>query len=292
MEQAAISNVRLETLLAIEVVDTRSTTPSTTFATPASVVAGRCRETKQRHNRKHVTRRSIDWKLVNYVFEPLHARFDFTLEGCAHDDGLNSHGDLPHCSPSDSILERDLSGERVFINPPRELAEQIGLHFESCRRTAPTSTMAVFVLPKWAKFTQLTEQWKLYKEFPARTHLFTRQSLENPARQEVVAPTLWHVQLWLVDDDCTFNDQTPPTIPDQPTSVHVPPVDTEESIATLQQFSPPATTLLTDLTEARPLILTEPIVKTPDGGLQIFGLVDCAATLDFVSEDFVRRFAL
>jgi methyl coenzyme M reductase subunit C len=33
-------------------------------------------------------------------------------------------------------------------------------------------------------------------------------------------------------------------------------------------------------------------VKTPDGGHQISGLVDCAATLDFVSEDFVQRFAL
>jgi hypothetical protein len=33
-------------------------------------------------------------------------------------------------------------------------------------------------------------------------------------------------------------------------------------------------------------------VKTPDGGHQISGLVDCAATLDFVFEDFVRRFAL
>jgi hypothetical protein len=33
-------------------------------------------------------------------------------------------------------------------------------------------------------------------------------------------------------------------------------------------------------------------VKTPDVGHQISGLVDCAATLDFVSEDFVRRFAL
>jgi hypothetical protein len=33
-------------------------------------------------------------------------------------------------------------------------------------------------------------------------------------------------------------------------------------------------------------------VKTPDGGHQITGLVDCGATLDFISEDFVRRFAL
>jgi methyl coenzyme M reductase subunit C len=33
-------------------------------------------------------------------------------------------------------------------------------------------------------------------------------------------------------------------------------------------------------------------VKTLDGGHLISRLVDCAATLDFVSEDFVRRFAL
>jgi hypothetical protein len=118
-------------------------------------VAGRRRQTKQGQSRKHVTRRSIDWKMVYSVFEPLHTRFDFTLEGCADDEGLNSYGDLPHCSPSDSILERDLSGERVFISSPWELAKHIGQHFESCRQTTPTSTMAVFVLPKWAKFNKL-----------------------------------------------------------------------------------------------------------------------------------------
>jgi hypothetical protein len=138
-------------MLATESVDTRSTSPSTTIAKLVTLVVGCRRQTKQRQSRKHVTRRSIDWKLVGSVFEPLHARFDFTLEGCANDEGLNSHGALPHCSPSDSILERDLSIERVFINPPWELAEQIGQHFERCRRTTPTSTMAVFVLPKWAK---------------------------------------------------------------------------------------------------------------------------------------------
>jgi hypothetical protein len=89
-------------------------------------------------------------------------------------------------------------------------------------------------LPKWAKFTELTQHLKLYQEFLARTQFFTPQSLENPAQHEVVAPAPWHVQLWLVDADCVFYDQTLPTVPDQPTSVHVPPVDTEESIATLQ----------------------------------------------------------
>jgi hypothetical protein len=161
-------------MLAYEVVETRSTSPSTTFATLETATACRHRQNKQRQSRKPVTRPAIDWKLIDSVFEPMHARFDFTLEGCVDDEGLNSHGNIPHYSPSDSILERDLSGEWMFICPPYELAEQIGQHFESCRRTTPTSTVAVFVLPKWAKFTHLTKHGKLYQEFPARTQLFTR----------------------------------------------------------------------------------------------------------------------
>jgi hypothetical protein len=65
--------------------------------------------------------------------------------------------------------------------------------------------MAIFFLPKWTKFNHLTKHWKHNQEFQARTQLFTRQSLENPTQQEVVAPAPWHVQLWLVDADCAFN---------------------------------------------------------------------------------------
>jgi hypothetical protein len=98
--------------------------------------------------------------------------------------------------------------------------------------------------------------------------------------------------MWLVDADCAFYDHVPTTILDEPTSVHVPPYAPEESIATLRQFSPQATALLTDLTEARPLIRSELTLKTPNGGQLISGLFDCAATVDFELEDIVRRFSL
>jgi hypothetical protein len=138
------------------------------------------------------------------------------------------------CSPSDSIMDRDLSGERVLVNPPRELDEQIGRHFESCRRTTPTSAMAVFVFPKWAKFNELTRPWKLDQDFRARTQLFTRQSLDDPTLHEVVAPYPSHVELWLVDARCAFFDPPPTKVYDRPTSVHVPFDVPEESIATLR----------------------------------------------------------
>jgi hypothetical protein len=104
-------------------------------------------------------RRSIDWKLVNSLFDPLHARIDFTLEGCADDEGLNPHKDLSYCSPSDSILKRDLRGERVLANPLWELSGQIAQHVENCTRIAPTYMMVVFDLPKWAKFNGLSRPY-------------------------------------------------------------------------------------------------------------------------------------
>jgi small nuclear ribonucleoprotein (snRNP)-like protein len=107
--------------------------------------------------------------------------------------------------------------------------------------------------------------------------------MDNPTHQKVVAQAPWHVQLWFLDVDCVFNDQAPTKTHDEPTSVRVPLDDTEEIIATLQQFSSKAAALLTDLTEARPLIRTKLIVKTRDGGQLISVLVNCVATLDFVS---------
>jgi hypothetical protein len=102
-------------MLAVEGVETLLTSPSTTVANHATLVTDRRRQNKEREIRKHVTKRSIDWKMVDTISEPLHARLDLTLEGCVDDEDLNSHDGLPHCSPSHSIMERDLSRVRVFI---------------------------------------------------------------------------------------------------------------------------------------------------------------------------------
>jgi hypothetical protein len=74
--------------------------------------------------------------------------------------------------------------------------------------------MAVFVLPKWAKFNEIIRQWKLYQEFHAKPQPFTRQSVEDPAKQDAAAYgpwTPWLIQQWLVDVDCEFYDLAPAT---------------------------------------------------------------------------------
>jgi hypothetical protein len=50
--------------------------------------------------------------------------------------------------------------------------------------------------------------------------------------------------------------------------------------------------MLKDLTEAPPVIRTELNVKTYGGRQLFFGSIHGVATLDFVREDFARRFLL
>jgi hypothetical protein len=92
----------------------------------------------------------------------------------------------------------------VFFNPHLELAEHIGRHFESCRRTSPIFIMVVFVLSKWAEFNELTLHKNMYQEFLSRTQMFTCLSVNDPTKEEVVVPAPWLVHLWLVDADCNF----------------------------------------------------------------------------------------
>jgi hypothetical protein len=116
--------------------------------------------------------------------------------------------------------------------------------------------------------------------------------VDDPTKHEVVALAPWQVQLWLVDVDRTFYDSTSITTHVDPPSVHVQQDEPTPPIVTLRQLSPDASTVLTDLTKARPLIRTEMNVKSHDGGQLIFELADCTSTLDFVSKDFEIRFSL
>jgi hypothetical protein len=92
--------------------------------------------------------------------------------------------------------------------------------------------------------------------------LFTRELVIDPTQQEVVAPAPWPVKLQLVDEDY---DSAPTKCFVEPPSLLVPQDEPTTAIATMRQFSSDATAMLSDLTEARPLIRTELAMKTYDG---------------------------
>lgn len=239
--------------------------------------------------------RTVDWRLVDRVFDPLHDKLKFTLEACADDEGLDTHRELPFCSPSNSILNQDLSGERVYFNPPWDMAEQIAAHFENCRKLDRKNTMGVFILPAWEKFDTMTRNWKLYQEFPARTPLFTRLSKENAVIHETVRPAHWPVRIWLIDSDCDFPDEPEPVAESDEETDHVLADDEIESpIIGPEQWNKMRNdrdysqiiAALTNWDDPKPLLKVNVIVQN---NIEIEALVDNAASLDFMSEDFARR---
>jgi hypothetical protein len=62
-----------------------------------------------------------------------------------------------------------LVGQMGFTNAPWDhLADKIGHHFDKDSRAAPESVRTICVLPNWPKINNLTDNWKMYKEFHAR----------------------------------------------------------------------------------------------------------------------------
>ena len=122
-------------------------------------------------------RTTVEWRLIDEEFIPLHKEHEFTFEACCDDEGLNSHADLPFASPSNSILDNDMSGESTFINPPWGMATTVVAHLEACRAKDVENTKAVIILPVFKQFESMIKDWKIIREWSAGTHLFTRPTI-------------------------------------------------------------------------------------------------------------------
>ena len=116
-----------------------------------------------------------DWMLETDIFCDLHAEFGpFTLDGACDEEGTNSH--LPRwCSKSDSFLEKDLQGERVWLNPPFRQAGTFLAHYLEQKETYP-ELEGMFVLPykPTASWWHLVKDMKQVRYFSAGTQLFTK----------------------------------------------------------------------------------------------------------------------
>ena len=122
--------------------------------------------------------RDKDWRLIDSEFDKLHRNFGFTLEACCDSKGLNGHANLPYCSELDSFLDKDVTGQRIFLNPPWKLAAKFVKHVRQCHAKDPENTMAIVVLPKWPCFSHITKDLVLYHKFPQENLcLLNRQAL-------------------------------------------------------------------------------------------------------------------
>ena len=249
-------------------------------------------------------------------FDKLHEKFRFDLEACCDPAGLNGHAGLQYCSSVNSLLDTDVTGRRLFVNPPWKLAHQFVQHVRQCHAKDPGNTVAVIVLPKWPTFDKLTKDLTLYKEIPAWHSVFTRSAEDDSSQRLPVTPAKWPVQYWVMDastpvlqteQTATAEQTVPPAeadVPPEDVPLDVPPdnvvppedsndlarepstLDDLKSMEAATKWLPTAAAY-TILDPNHP----EALMKIPVtfNGLETEALVDNAATLIFVSGDFVAR---
>ena len=262
---------------------------------PVAKTAGQRRKVIVRR-KKSKGKEPMDWRLVDDEFDRLHQKLQFTKEACCDQRGLNGHQNLPYYSAENSILDNDVSGECLFVNPPWKLAPKIVDHIRRCHAKDPENTKALIVLPKWPTFEDCTKGLTLFEEIPARREIFTRSPDHDGTIRDKVSPVPWAVQYWLLDEssppinlDKDASQETHERTTDE---TH----DTEDNEVTVEENNAFSEAADRWLPKAAAYVIMdpdqpEPLMRLPISfdGCDTDALVDNAATLNFVSGDFVDR---
>ena len=80
------------------------------------------------------------WKLNDTKFDEINRTYSFTLEGCCYPLGFNYHRNLPLYSEQNSLLDRDVSGQSIYCNPPWSPAIECVEHLRACHSKFPLDT--------------------------------------------------------------------------------------------------------------------------------------------------------
>jgi hypothetical protein len=150
-------------------------------------------------------------------------------------------------------------------------------------------TKAVIVLPDWPKFKALTKELELIKQIPKGEKVFMRTSPTGTYVPSDLLPSLWPVNFWLIDASTPV--VSPPlitTVNNSKPSI----VETESELRTAieaaNEYLPEAAALtIMNPYEAAALMRFTASVSHNGVTSQADALIDTAASLNFVSKDFV-----
>ena len=146
-----------------------------------------------------------DWMLDRIRFKELEKLYGpFDLDACADNLGRNSQ--LKHyCCPNDSFLEKDVSGQSIYMNPPYDNVYAFLRHYMDCKEKKPETTRGLFVLPAWegaAWYKEFATKFKRVNRFHRGTQLFSRPSKKEPGKRVRTGPIRWPVDIFIDEPEC------------------------------------------------------------------------------------------
>ena len=123
-----------------------------------------------------------DWKLREELFNELHLYLQqYWLEGrkLSLDGGADVVGNnaqiFPFCSEVDSLLDRDLRGEDLWLNPAFSKIQPLLRHVRAAWQSSPHNTSATLLIPEWPSepFWRLIKGARVIARYPKGTRAFT-----------------------------------------------------------------------------------------------------------------------
>jgi hypothetical protein len=121
-----------------------------------------------------------DRKLISSEFQSIQqltAKFD--LDACCNDKGDNALVPTFYCSPNNSFLQHDCSGQHVWLNPPFDQAADFIQHYLECKASSLHNTSACILLPNWrsADWRPLLKGMQVIKQYSKGSRLFEALAL-------------------------------------------------------------------------------------------------------------------
>lgn len=156
-----------------------------------------------RKKENSVSRRGAAFDRSDRMFNPdecrrlqQHVQHFVTMDACADDQGRNKQHER-FCSPANSFLEFDCTGQHVWLNAPFDGLYSFVSHYKRCKDKAPASTSALIVVPVMPKHpvNQLLTGMQKLVQYPVGTQLFTGVNADG-SRYEFSHGIPWPVAVY------------------------------------------------------------------------------------------------
>ena len=224
---------------------------------------------------------------TEYVFDQneyrrWHQQFSFNYDAAANTVSHKCRDYSSLTNPFEKLGPADLENKMLWIFPPTDGLNSIISHFEKIRRMQPSLTQGVLIVPNvpntpGATFKEILKGYKKIHSYPKGTYLFKKYNPET-LEYDCAPPTTYEYDVYLASADGSKDGEE--------SSYGS---DIRNNTIKYKPHQARYETKLCHVTNSS-VVDDLIILKTPTADdTNLESLIDSGATLDFISESYVRE---
>ena len=145
---------------------------------------------------------SDEYEFDEDEYRMYHSVYNFDFDGAASEINKKCREFASKENPFQSLEDNQIAGKTIWLNPPMEQAEEILTRFENVRKIYPEDTRAMIVVPKLATpgndYKNIVNKYLRLHVYPKGTYLFTTYN-EQTLAKEAAPPIPCDYEVYLAD---------------------------------------------------------------------------------------------